>query len=150
MTVDDDEIQNALLAIYSRLGTVEGKVTLNARADRERLIPILEAKIRKTPLIGQIYLALDGKRNQVEVQAKLEAHGITTTGATISRRLTEMSTEYGIADEVPTPGAGKTYRRDRAMEDILNLSKRTEDWLKSEGAVAPKEAPKRRRKRSSK
>jgi hypothetical protein len=141
----DEEIQNALLAIHSRLGTVEGKVTLIARADRDAILPVLEAAIRQSALIGQIYLLLDGKRTQKQIKEELDKHGINTTEMTVSNKVRDMATEYGIADLVSGPGAGKTYRKNRAMEDILNLSKRVEEWLKGEGETVPKKPARTKR-----
>lgn len=144
----DDEIQNALLAIYSRLNTIEGKVTLVARADRERILGVLEEVVRRSPLIGQIYLLLDGKRTQREVHEELAKHGITPSQPTVSRRMADMSTEYGIADLVKG-GAVKIFRRNREMEDVLNLSTRIREWLDDEGQAVPQQAVRRRRKKES-
>ncbi|HEX8102061.1 MAG TPA: hypothetical protein VF533_05590 [Solirubrobacteraceae bacterium] len=141
----DEEMQNALVAIYSRLGTIEGKVTLVARADRERILSVLEAVVRKTPLVGQIYLLLDGKRAQRQILEELTMHGITTSEATVSRRMAEMATEHGIADLVKA-GATKVYRKNREMEDVLNLSKNMLKWLAEEDASLPVEVKTRKRK----
>lgn len=132
----DEEIQNALVAIHSRLGTIEGKVTLMARADRERVLKVLEEVVRRTVLVGQIYLVLNGKRTQREVRAELSVYGINTSEATISRRMAEMATEHGIADLVRAAGA-KVYRKNREMEDVLNLSKNMRSWLEDESAIVP-------------
>jgi hypothetical protein len=140
----DEEIQNALLAIYSRLNTIEGKVTLVARADRDRILGVLEDVVRRQPLTGQIYLLLDGKRTQREVHEELAQHGITPSQPTVSRRMSDMSTEYGIADLVKG-GAVKVFRKNREMEDVLNLSTRIRQWLADEGQVAPQQAQRRKR-----
>jgi hypothetical protein len=123
----DEEMHSLLLAIYSRVGSVEGKVNLVARANRPGLLAELEETVSKTPLIGQIYLLLDGKRSQQDVLAALTAAGITTSQPTVSRRMGEMETDHGIADVVK-PG---TYRRDPQMEQILNLSTKFKKWLSS-------------------
>lgn len=132
----DDEIQNALVAIHSRLGTIEGKVTLVARADRDRVLQVLEGVVRKNPMVGQIYLLLDGKRAQRQIREELASHGIETSDATVSRRMAEMATEHGIADLVKS-GASKVYRKNREMEDVLNLSKNVREWLEDESAKVP-------------
>lgn len=143
----DEEVQNALVAIYSRLGTIEGKVTLVARADRERILGVLERVVRKNVLVGQIYLLLDGKRAQREILEELAAHGIKTSEATVSRRMAEMATEHGIADLVKA-GATKVYRKNREMEDVLNLSKNVVKWLGEAEATVPVDVTTRRRRKA--
>lgn len=137
----DDEIQNALLAIHSRLGTIEGRVTLVARIDRDRILEDLEALVSKRPMVAQIYLLLDGRRTQRDVLAELGSHGIKTSEATVSRRLGEMHTEHGLVEPVST-GKAKVYRKSREMEDVLNLSKNMARWLDGSATVPIK--PKKR------
>lgn len=142
----DEEIQNALLAIHSRLGVIEGKVHLVARAERERLLQMLEQIVRAQPLIGQIYLVLDGERTQKDIHEQLAGYGITPSQPTLSRRMTEMETEHGIADLVQSGGT-KVYRKDREMERVLNLSRNIRKWLEGEKQAIPEE-PTRRKKRT--
>ncbi len=119
----DEEIQNALLAIHSRLGTIEGKINLVARAEREEILMVLEEAIREDPLLGQIYLLLDGKRSQRGILEELKKHDISSSQPTVSRRMAELVTEYGIADPIGT-GAGTVLRKNRAAEDVLNVTRR--------------------------
>jgi hypothetical protein len=126
---NDEEIHNALLAIHSRLNTIDGKVTLVARADRDRVLQVIEEGVRHSPLVGQIYLLLDGKRSQRQIMAELKRKGVSTSEPTISRRMADMGREYGIAEYVTTTAAGKIYRKNREMESVLNLTNRVERWL---------------------
>lgn len=141
----DEEIQNALVAIHSRLGTIEGKITLVARADRERVLSVLEGVVRKNAMVGQIYLLLDGKRTQRQIGEELAKYSINTSEATVSRRMAEMATEHGIADLV-RGGATKTYRKNREMEDVLNLSKNVRDWLEDGSKTVPVQPTRRPRR----
>jgi hypothetical protein len=125
----DEDIHNALLAIHSRLNTIDGKVTLVARADRDRVLEVLEEAVRRSPLVGHIYLLLDGKRSQRQIFTELKAKGVSTSEATISRRMADMASEFGIAEYVITTAAGKIYRKNREMESVLNLTTRIERWL---------------------
>lgn len=125
MPTDDSEIQNALLAIHSRLGTIEGKLNLVARADREEILEALQAVITRDPLLGQIYLLIDGQRSQQEILKELTDQGIDTSQPTVSRRMDDLVTEYGVADEVRRG----VLRRNRAAEDILNLARKVRKWL---------------------
>ncbi len=144
---NDDEIQNALLAIHSRLGTIEGKVNLVARAQREAILEALKEAVAKDPLLGQIYLLIDGKRSQQDILAALTSFGITPSQSTVSRRMTDLVTEYGIADEAREGGA-QVLRRNRASEDILNLSRRIRQWLDDGNHATPETKARRPRKRS--
>lgn len=146
----DEEIQNALLGIYSRLGTVEGKVTLVARAERERLLPVLEPAIRKRPLVGQVYLVLHKALTQDGIREELARVGVDKSQPTISRALTLLQTELGMIEVLPRTGRATTYRRNRVMEETLNLSKRVREWLEDENQAVPEQPSRRRGGRRSK
>lgn len=133
----DDEIQNALDSIYSRLGGIEGKVNLVARAERARILVDTEASVTKFPLIGQIYLLLDGKRTQKEVLEELTSYGVTTSQPTVSTRMAEMETEHGMAHLVRRG----VYGKDSQMEKVLNLSKNIRKWLADAGHTIPEGKP---------
>lgn len=139
-----EEVQNALLAIHARLGTIEGKINLVARAEREQVLKVLQEAIADSPLLGQIYLLLDGERTQKAIHGLLQERGINTSQPTVSRRMDDLVTEYGLADPIARGGV-LVLRRNRAAEDVLNLSKRVKKWLEDAGETLPEE-PVRRRK----
>jgi len=141
----EEEINNALLAIYSRLGTIEGRVTLIARAGRNELLDALREIVGKQPLVGQIYLLLDGKRNQTEILEALAAAGVDTSPMSVSRAIVKMQTEYGIA-ELVRGGSTKVFRKAGEAETVLNLSNNVRDWLEAGGLVVPVRATRRRSK----
>jgi hypothetical protein len=143
----NDDIQDALVAIHSRLGTIEGRVTLIARAEREELLDDLEKLVRRFPIVGQIYLALDGVRNQNEVYDLLDAAGVGTSKMGVSRNLIKMHTEHGIV-ELVSGGRSKVYRKGSESETVLNLSTNIRKWLKDEGETDPLPPPGRKRRRS--
>jgi ribosome-binding factor A len=120
----DAEIHSALLAIYSRLDVIEGKVTIIARTDRDKLLKVLEDVVTADPMIGRVYLALDGKKNQDQIVKEL-----ASAKATISRKLTKMSREYGIVEVATEASNSKIYRHNREMEEVLHLSAKVEKWL---------------------
>lgn len=144
MPSDDNEIQNALLAIHSRLGTIEGKINLVARAERDGALRVLEEVVKKDPLVGQVYLVLDGHRSQQEVIEQLARFGIEPSQSTVSRRMKDLVSEYGVADPV---GVG-VLRKNRAAEDILNLTSRMMRWLQSADQTIPVEARTRSAKKA--
>lgn len=142
---DPDPLHDDLLAIHSRLGSIEGKVNLLARVDREQFIELLRESIAGKPILGQIYLALDGVRTQGEVIAHLDSFGIETSKATVSRRLGEMEREHGMIDLVKG-GNSKVYGRDPTMEKILDLSANVRKWLTASGEPVPEKQQKRTRR----
>jgi hypothetical protein len=142
----DEEIHNALVAIHSRLGLVEGKVNLVARANRPELLATLAKAVREKPLIGQIYLLLDGKQTQQEMLTRLQEAGIQTSQPTVSRRLDEMKTEHGIAEFV----RHGVLQPNAQMEQILNLSTNVRRWLDEAGEVTPEPSVGRKRTRTPK
>lgn len=143
---DDDELHHALLAIHSRLGLIEGKINLVARAERQQILTVLEEAFRKDPLLAQIYLLLDGKRTQREIVAELEGHGVTPSQPTVSRRMTDLVNEYGIAEPRDAGGAATVLGKNRASEEILNLSRRARRWLESDEEIVPTDPARRRRR----
>jgi hypothetical protein len=142
---DADPSHDDLLAIYSRLGSIEGKVNLLARVDRPQFLTLLGESVEKQPLIGQVYLALDGVRTQVEVITYLAGFGIQTSAPTLSRRLSEMEREHGMI-ELVKGGKTKVYDKDPTSEKILNLSANIRKWLTAGGHTVPEKQQKRPRK----
>lgn len=124
MASTEDEIHSALLDIRARLDVVEGKVTVIARADRPKLLSELKSVVQKQPDIGRIYLAVDGQKNQNDIAAEV---GVSI--ATVSRRLADMSREYGMVEMVPGQESGKVYRHDGEMEKVLHLTANVAKWL---------------------
>jgi hypothetical protein len=147
MSEEMDRIQNALYALHSRLGVIEGKVNLVARAEREHLLSLLEEEVRDDPLIAQIYLLLNGKRAQRELLSKLDGFGIRVSESTVSRRTDRMYLELGIAEPADTveDGRAAVYLKDRAMEQVLNLSKYMKKWLRANGETIPERGSRRRK-----
>jgi hypothetical protein len=144
MSPTDREIHNALTAIHARLGTIDGKVTLVARSQRQPILAHFAAVIRRTPLVAQIYLVLDGRRTQREVVAELAKYGIEVHEATVSRRIGDMVTEHGIVELVGA-GSAKVYAKNREMNDVLNLATNMRKWLEDAGHPVPLPPPKRRK-----
>jgi hypothetical protein len=148
MTNGDRRIENALNAIHSRLGAIEGKVTLGVRADQDRYLKALREIIRDQPLMGQVYLLLDGERSQRDVHQALKRAGINVGEMTVHRRMNKIE-EHGLADLSDTAdGAERVLRKDSAMESVLNLTKNIAKWLAEDGEIVPVELTRRRSRRT--
>jgi len=137
----EEDINNALLAIHSRLGVIEGKVSLVARAHKDQNLSEIEAAVRNKPLLGQIYLLLDGSRSQTDIHEELTEFGIITSAMGVSRAMKDLETQYGMADLVSATGS-KVFRKDPGSERVLNLSVKIRKWLVEEGKTIP-ERPQR-------
>jgi hypothetical protein len=142
---EPDPQHDDLLAIYSRLGSIEGKVNLLARVDRPQFLTLLGETVEKQPLIGQTYLSLDGVRTQSQVIAYLQEFGIATSAPTLSRRLGEMEREHGMI-ELVKGGKSKVYGKDPTSEKILNLSANIRKWLAAGNHSVPEKQQKRPRR----
>ena len=125
-------------------GRSRGKINLVARAEREQVLKVLQDAIAGSPLLGQIYLLLDGARTQKEIHGLLQDRGIKTTQPTVSRRMDDLVTEYGLADPIARGGV-LVLRKNRAAEDVLDLSKRVRKWLEDAGEMVPEEQVRRRK-----
>jgi DNA-binding transcriptional ArsR family regulator len=135
----DEDIHDSLVAIHSRLGLIDGKATLTVRANRGPILAALEDLVNEKPLVGQIYLLLDGKRSQREIKEELANHGVDVSEPTVSRHV-ERAVEHGIAElREDSAKRGKVYRKDPNMEKILGLSKNVRKWLAGQKEVVPDE-----------
>ena len=145
---EGDPTHADLLAIHSRLGVIEGKVNLVARAERDALRALLEAVVRAHPETGQIYLLLDGVRTRQDIHKLMNEHGIAISDITVWRRIKDMETEHGIVRLVGGAGNAMVYNPDPETEKLLNLSAKIREWLKDEGEVVPEKAKRPRKKKS--
>jgi hypothetical protein len=144
----DEEIHEALTAIHSRLGVIDGKATLTVRANRKPILATLKDLVLENSPLGQIYLLLDGKRTQTEIGKELKKLGLPDSHATVSRRV-EIAVEHGIAELGPAAGPGNVYRQDEVMESVLSLSKNIREWLEKANQpfpAAPRRSARPRRK----
>jgi predicted transcriptional regulator len=129
MPTTNEQIHDALMVIDSKLRMVDGKVNLIARSNRESMLEALKKVVTARPMIGRIYVSLDGVRNQDEIVAELKQAGVGGSPAAVSRYLSDMQGEHGLVERVADTGRGKTYRKNRELEQILNLTKKIESWL---------------------
>lgn len=139
---DEGELHNVLLAIHSRLTTIEGKLNMVARAEKDKILSALEDVVAADPLVAQVYLLLDGRRTQKDLRAELERYGISTSQATLSRRMSDLVSEYGVAEQVDRG----LLRKNRSADEILNLTRRMTEWLGRSSSPVPLEQKKKPRK----
>lgn len=148
MVAREDPVHADLLAIHSRLGVIEGKVNLVARAERANLLELLKETVASKPLVAQIYLVLDGNRTQTDILGELAKYKIQTSTFSISSRVQEMERDHGMIVLVKG-GGSKIYARDSEMEKMLNLSRKMREWLAAADEIVPQPAKKRRRRKKA-
>jgi hypothetical protein len=141
----DDPTHADLLSIYSRLGAIEGKVSLVARAERDSLLEVLCSTVKEKPIIGQIYLLVDGKRSQKDIIEALGADDIKITQGTVSKRMSEMVSEHGMI-VIVSDGAQTVYAKEPETQKLLNLTRKVREWLLADGQVVPATRAKKPRK----
>jgi exopolysaccharide biosynthesis protein len=141
----DDPTHADLLSIYSRLGAIEGKVSLVARAERDSLIEVLRSTVKEKPIIGQIYLLVDGKRSQKDIIEALGADEIKITQGTVSKRMSEMVSEHGMI-AIVSDGAQTVYAKEPETQKLLNLTRKVREWLLADGQIVPATRAKKPRK----
>ena len=135
-----------LLSIYSRLGAIEGKVSLVARAERDNLIEVLRSTVKEKPILGQIYLLVDGKRSQKDIIEALGVHGIKITQGTVSKRMNEMVSEHGMI-VIVSDGVSTVYAQEPETQKLLNLTRKVREWLLADDQIVPEtKKPRKSRK----
>ena len=75
--------------------------------------------------LAAVYLAVDGRRSQVEIIRVLESRGLKLSAMTVSRRIRELKDE-DLIEPARSDNRGNVYAKNRLVERLLQLSKRLE------------------------
>ncbi len=142
--MSDGDVQDAINAMNSRLGRMEGQLNLLTRVHGSAALRELEERVREKPLLGQVYLALDGKRTQDEIVAYLGEHGVTTSRPTVWRRIEDLERKLGIATFVRSEPS-VIFRQSAEAESTLGASEAIRKWLADMDEPAPPPAKRARR-----
>jgi hypothetical protein len=119
---DFEELFHQVRLINSRVTGIEAATEVLLRADGSKIRdPFLEV-VRKDPQLGWIYLEVDGVKGQREIVAGLKAKGITTSEATVSRKIDKLSELHLVVLKDQTK-AGKIYEKQAVVERNLRLSR---------------------------
>jgi hypothetical protein len=142
--VTDEDVQDAINAMNSRLGRMEGQLNVITRALGPDVLAEVEKRVRADTLLGQVYLALDGKRTHDQITAYLAEYGISTSRPTVWRRIQVLEETLGLAAFVRSEPS-VIHQQAPAAESSLNASSEIRRWLADMGAPAPPAARRRRR-----
>ena len=140
----DDDVQDAINAMNSRLGRMEGQLNVITRALGPDVLAEVEKRVRAAPLLGQVYLALNGRRSHQQIADHLGEHGIGTTRSTVWKRIQVLEEKLGIAVFVRSEPS-VIHDQSPAAETTLNASAAIREWLTEMGEPVPPAARRRRR-----
>lgn len=114
---ESDETQKDIKKMKWHLENIDNKVDTLIRGNPQALEDIAGV-FRGNPMMAKVYLAVDGKRKQVDIAEKLD-----TSQATVSRRISELD-RYGLIQKKEYDN-GMIYVKDE-LHDILRLDERVD------------------------
>jgi DNA-binding transcriptional ArsR family regulator len=131
----------------ARLEGIEHRQEMLVRAHREEILDEIWRYIDGDPMIGEVYLLVDGKRTQQDIVAVFRQKGVTVSQPTVSRKLSKLMNELGLVEIVDRDASGAALRKSD-LDKILNLTPKVERRLvelnKTRAkAGVPKTAPKK-------
>jgi hypothetical protein len=114
----------------ARLEGIEHRQEMLVRAHRDEILNEIWRYIDGDPLIGEVYLLVDGDRTQQDIVAALHRKGdaIPASQPTVSRRLSKLMNELGLVEISERDASGATLRKSD-LDKILNLTPKVERRL---------------------
>jgi hypothetical protein len=119
---------NELRAMRARLEGIEHRQEMLVRAHREEILGEIWDYIDADPMLGEIYLLVDGKRTQKEIVAALTGRGIALNQSNVSRKLKKLMIDLGLVEVVERDASGATLRKSD-IDKILQLTPKVERRL---------------------
>lgn len=89
---ESDETQEDIKEIKWRIENIDNKFDMLVRGNDEALEKVAEV-FRGDPVMAQVYLAVNGKRNQSEIVEEIDS-----SGPTVSRRISTLD-DYGLIEK---------------------------------------------------
>jgi DNA-binding transcriptional ArsR family regulator len=117
-----------LRAMRARLEGIEHRQEMLVRAHRKEILAEIWRYIDADPLIGEVYLVVDGKRTQQAIVEVLNRNGVKVSQPTVSRRLAKLMNELGLVEIVERDVSGIALRKSD-LDKILHLSPKVERRL---------------------
>lgn len=128
---DEDfyELFNQVRSINSRVHSIESTQEMLLRAQAERIVnPFLE-RLTSDPVLGWVYLEVDGAKSQNDISGALSKRGHPASAPTVSRKLEELEKDWHLIVLKDRTKSGKLYDKG-AGERVLGLSRRVERALR--------------------
>jgi arginine repressor len=98
------------------------------RAHVDEILGTLWEYIDKDPQLAHVYLLVDGHRSQQDIVAALRKAGVSSSDATVSRKLGVLRNELGLIEKIDHTASGVTHRKSE-IDRILHLSSKIERRL---------------------
>lgn len=118
-----------LRSMRARLEGIEHRQEMLVRAHRDEILDEIWRYIDGDPLIGEVYLLVDGDRTQQDIVAALKQKGIgPASQPTVSRRLSKLMNELGLVEISERDASGAALRKSD-LDKILNLTPKVERRL---------------------
>jgi hypothetical protein len=112
----------------ARLEGIEHRQEMLVRAHSDEILKAIWSYIDGDATLGEVFLLVDGKRTQQNIVAALKQKGISTSQPTVSRKLSNLSTELGLVEIAGRNAAGTVYTKSD-LDRILHLTNKVERRL---------------------
>ncbi len=144
---DFGELFHQVRLINSRVTGIEDTTEVILRADAGKIRDPFLKRVSSDPLLGRVYLAIDGKRSQRELARELKEGTKTVSEATVSRKIDQLREEHLVMLREQTK-AGRIYQKHPVVERNLRLSRHVTRLLTKQSSTSAS-GSKGRNRRSS-
>jgi hypothetical protein len=117
-----------LRAMRARLEGIEHRQEMLVRAHADEILDTVWEYIDNDPMLGTIYLHVDGKRTQKEIVAVLNKKGVTIDQSSVSRKLNKLRNDLGLVEIADRDATGAVLRKSD-LDKILHLTPKVERRL---------------------
>ena len=133
-------------AIRARVEGIEHRQELIVRAHRDEILSAVWESFDRDFTLAEVYLSVDGKRNQQQIVDDLAVRGIATTQQNVSLKLKKLMIEMALV-EVAGKEGGLTIYRKTEVDRIFHLSNKVERRLMNLRKAKEKQKGKSKAKR---
>ena len=133
-------------AIRARVEGIEHRQELIVRAHRDEILSAVWESFDRDFTLAEVYLSVDGKRNQQQNVDDLAVRGIATTQQNVSLKLKKLMIEMALV-EVAGKEGGLTIYRKTEVDRIFHLSNKVERRLMNLRKAKEKQKGKSKAKR---
>jgi hypothetical protein len=115
-------------AIRARVEGIEHRQELIVRAHRDEILAAVWESFDRDFVLAEVYISVDGKRNQHQIVADLASRGIETTQQNVSLKLQKLMKEMALVEAAGKEDGTTVYRKTE-VERIFHLTQRVERRL---------------------
>jgi len=122
------EAADDIRTIRYKIESIETTQHLLLRERRAQLLGEIVELFTGTPLLSEVYLAVNGTRSQADIVDFLKGSGVQISQPTVSRRMETLEQE-GLIEKVGAGPRGVLWGKKDVIEKVLRLSQRLEQEL---------------------